>query len=427
MSIDSDHSLVRILEMACARARDLIAQSELPNEDVPSLKRSAGEWEYITETEIDWRRSLAEMTRGEGFWEEMALAVDEVRSDERIEMAIGFDSDIGMRSQALWGVIAPIVRYYGTQRPDWAWDEAYALELISDWREGDKAKSYAKQTIAPLHNCKGMGDVEIEPGLWIRRFTDADRIALWRSFGAEHFPAPIHPNIIQLDQWEFAIDYRWELPRKPPLSDHHGHEVVRDTVRALRLHHAGVTGTSIVWTRPDSEHPWRHDSPGSSLYAPHESHFGLYRDQLKTEVGPHCGEGLSGLLTGLHAVVDNPRIELALRRFDSAYGRLDPEDRLIDLWITFEALLIPDGQHELSYRAGMRIAQLVGGSSSERQESFELARSSYSLRSKVVHGELVKDLSLVAKTRELARQALRTWILRPPEEDVKTLDFANFE
>lgn len=59
------------------------------------------------------------------------------------------------------------------------------------------------------------------------------------------------PPLADLDRWQFAVDYRWDQPWNPPLSDEHGVEVVRDTVRALRLHHPGVTGTTIIWTRPD--------------------------------------------------------------------------------------------------------------------------------------------------------------------------------
>lgn len=426
-----DHSLVRIVERASVRARELSRADKVPLRSVPTLLRTDTGLEQGTETEIDWRTFLVELTRSPGFWETVAEAVVEVRSDEQIEITIGYDSNIGARAQALWGdILVPITQQYGVQRPDWSWDERLALSLILAWRNGQRAESYAKQTIAPLHNCTGTRDgPEIEPGLTIRRLTDADRIALWRSFGAEHFPGPVNPRIRELEQWRFAIDYRWELPQQPPLSDEHGTEVVRDTVRALRLHHPGVTGTTIIWTRPDPAHPWRHDSLGSGLYAPLGTSPGQFMDRLETQVGPHCGKGLRNLVHGLRDVEGDQRLELALRRFDAAYTRHDPEDRLIDLWIAFEALLLPDGQHELSYRSAIRIAQLVGGSGSERQEAFDLARLSYKQRSKLVHGELAaRELGgIVEKTRELARKALRAWILNPPRDGVKTLDHAIFE
>jgi hypothetical protein len=156
---------------------------------------------------------------------------------------------------------------------------------------------------------------------------------------------------------------------------------------------------------------------------------GQFMDRLETQVGPHCGKGLRDLLRGLRDARGDQRLDLALSRFDAAYSRHDPGDRLIDLWIAFEALLLPDGRNELSYRSAVRIAQLVGDSPSERQEAFELARLSYKKRSKHVHGDLeTKEFgNVVEETRELARRALRAWILNPPRDGVKPLDQAIFE
>jgi hypothetical protein len=426
-----DRSLAGIVERASIRAGELNQADSVPTKSVPTLIRADDGLKPATEDEIDWQRFLAEIARAPGFWDAMLEAAEAARSDEDIEITIGWDSDIRVRAQTLWrDILSPITRAYGSERPDWRWDESLALKLISSWRDGHRAKSYAKQTIAPLHNCIGMGDgPEIEPGLAIRRLTDDDRIALWRGFGAEHFPGPINPTLADLDQWQFAVDFRWDQSRNPPLSEEHGVEVVRDTVRALRLHHPGVTGTTIVWTRPDPSHPWRQDHWGPGLFAPLGTGPGQFMDRLQAQVGPHCGEGLRDLLHGLRSIKGDQRLELAFRRFDAAYTRHDPEDRLIDLWIAFEALVLPDTQHELSYRAAIRIAQLVGQSGSDQKEAFDLAHLSYRQRSKLVHGDLkVKELGgIVEKTRELAREALRAWILNPPRDGVKTLDHAIFD
>ena len=431
MASQVDHSLVRIIERASIRAGELSRSGSVPTKSVPTLIRTDNGLEPATEDEIDWQSFFAEIERAPGFWDAMVEVVEAARSDEDIEITIGWDSDLGVRAQTLWrDILEPITLAYGAEQPDWAWDETLALSLISSWREGHRATSYAKQTIAPLHNCRGMGDgTEIEPGLAIRRLTDADRAALWRIYGAERFSGPLNPRIADLERWSFAIDCRWELPQQPPLSNEYGAEVVRDTVRALRLHHPGVTGTTIIWTRPDPEHPWRHDTLGSGLYAPLGTSPGQFMDRLEAQVGPHCGTALRDLMRGLRNAAGDQQLDLALSRFDAAYTRHDPGDRLIDLWVAFEALLLPDGQHELSYRSAIRIAQLVGSSGAERQEAFDLAHLSYKQRSKLVHGDLEASKlgGIVEKTRELARKALRAWILNPPPDGVKTLDHAIFE
>jgi hypothetical protein len=120
-------------------------------------------------------------------------------------------------------------------------------------------------------------------------------------------------------------------------------------------------------------------------------------------------------------------MRLVLDRFDSAYSRLRPEDRLIDLWIVFEALLLPDNGVELNYRAALRLARLVGSDAAERHEAFDTARLSYKRRSEVVHGA-VKDLidlsQVTESSRLLAVDALRAWLLDPPAHGVEGLDHA---
>jgi hypothetical protein len=111
-----------------------------------------------------------------------------------------------------------------------------------------------------------------------------------------------------------------------------------------------------------------------------------------------------------------------------AYSRHSPEDRLIDLWIALEALVLPDGSGELRYRAALRLAQLVGEDAEGKTKAFELARRSYDCRSRVVHGSTVPDDlgRVVEETRMLTQSALRKWVLDPPAEGIETLDRANF-
>jgi hypothetical protein len=120
-------------------------------------------------------------------------------------------------------------------------------------------------------------------------------------------------------------------------------------------------------------------------------------------------------------------LQLALRRFDSAFHRAEKEDALIDLWVAFEALLVPDGSAELSYRAALRIALLAGVNHDSRRLYFTRARRSYGIRSKIVHGEHVPEQKLqrsLIETRELAREVLKAWLLNPPSDGAVSIDDA---
>lgn len=84
------------------------------------------------------------------------------------------------------------------------------------------------------------------------------------------------------------------------------------------------------------------------------------------------------------------RLDLALRRLRSAYGRVDEEDQLLDLSIAFEALL-GDDKNELSFRYGLRGALLLGSGPEERRRIRTAIKTMYALRSKIVHGGTVTD------------------------------------
>jgi hypothetical protein len=359
----------------------------------------------------------------------MERLAEVLKKDEDVEQIIGFDPNVGMRAQILWrDILDPLLQQYHQEHDDWTWDRGAAVELVKSWRQAQHRKSHRRQALAPLHNCKCMAEhPEIEPGLTIRRFTDEDRNELWEAFGAEHYPGSISPTIPDLEAWEAVIDYRWELPRELPFDNQPAVEVIKDTVRALRLHHPGVSGTTIIWHRPDPSEVFPERGPGNSLFAPLGTGPGLFMDRHASQVGPNCEGPLRVLLHALRATENDRRLNLALRRFDAAYLRLDPEDRLIDLWIAFETLLLPDASGELSYRVAMRLAQLIGQTTDEKQAAFKAARRSYRKRSKVVHGQPAEgDLGkVVEETRELARKAIKAWLLNAPES-AAALDDAIF-
>jgi hypothetical protein len=422
--------LLGLLEAACRRAEELDLAGRLPMAEALRLRRGRDGLEVIEIDEIDWRALMVGLTRVEGFWPDLVGRIDGLRSDQDIELTIGWDSDEAVRAQTLWrDVLAPILQRYRDLSCDWIWDGDLAAEVLRSWRIGHRKIERARRCLAPLENCRSMvEEVVIEPGLSIRRLTDADRDEIWRRYGAEHFPGAINPTIAELENWECAIDYRWQMEPPRPLNDSPALKVVRDVLRALRLHHPGVAAMTVLWHGTDPSDPWS-PNRGDGLMAPDGPGPRPAGDLLASQLGPNCGPQLRRLLTSLRAVEGDRSLQLALDRFDSAYGRQSPEDRLIDLWIAFEALLIPDGSAELSYRASLRLAQLVGADGEARETAFKLARESYGYRSKVVHGEpKVKNLGrVVEQTRLLAREALRAWILEPPADGVADLDRANFQ
>jgi hypothetical protein len=422
--------LIPILGRLIQRGRGLEQEGRLQTVIEPGLHRGPHGLEVVESRQFDWRVILADLTRDRDLWDDLLVAAEEIRGEEPVETAIGWGADESMRAQALSrDVIGPLVRRYRTEGNDWQWDEERAEELLTSWRSRRGGEPRRRRCLAPLHNSRSMEQVvQIEPGLSIRQLTDPERDVLWRSHGAEVHPGPLNPTIADLEEWHLVVDFRWTPEQARVLDDGEAIETVGKVVRALRLHHAGLTGTSVFWITDDPEERWRRDVAGT-LFAPdtvleHGRHGGRFESQL----GPFSADDLRKLMRVLPSAGDG-NLPLILDRFDSAYSRHSAPDRLIDLWIALEALVLPDGGGELRYRAALRLAHLVGRGADDKRQVFELARRSYDCRSRVVHGSSVPEEvgRIVEETRMLTREALRRWLLDRPAEGVQGLDLANFD
>lgn len=85
-------------------------------------------------------------------------------------------------------------------------------------------------------------------------------------------------------------------------------------------------------------------------------------------------------------VTNRKNLELALRRFVLALSRTRDDDRLIDLVIAGEALLLKK-RSKLLLQLAQRAAALAEGTTLSPREVFDRMRDAYRVRSNVVHGE----------------------------------------
>ena len=115
----------------------------------------------------------------------------------------------------------------------------------------------------------------------------------------------------------------------------------------------------------------------------------------------------------------------AVSRFNLAYERQSDEDKLIDFWVALEGLFLQGEKGELSFKGAVRIAHYLGQSPAERWRLYQEAKRSYTVRSKIVHGERVDEAKLEAgrsQTEEIIRAALRAVVLDPKSLDLDSLD-----
>jgi len=112
-------------------------------------------------------------------------------------------------------------------------------------------------------------------------------------------------------------------------------------------------------------------------------------------------------------------LRIPLRRWESSLTRANLEDKLIDAWISLEALLLGGDQGELAYRASIRLAEFLAASGANRQEIYEDTRMSYRWRSIIVHGLSSKKIAKrqpLEKVVQLTTDRLRSALLKVLEQ-----------
>jgi hypothetical protein len=135
-------------------------------------------------------------------------------------------------------------------------------------------------------------------------------------------------------------------------------------------------------------------------------------------------------------LVKRSQVEIALRRFNFAYERKRPEDKLIDYMIGFEALLLKQEQ-ELRYKLALRGSALLGKNPEERERIFGELQGAYKQRNKIVHGDTPKEVigiggkkiqfnEFVSRIEEHLRSAIKEFLARCEQQSasevIKALD-----
>jgi hypothetical protein len=117
---------------------------------------------------------------------------------------------------------------------------------------------------------------------------------------------------------------------------------------------------------------------------------------------------------------DYPALRSALHRYALAGSRQRHEDRLVDLVVGFEAVLLQGLQNELSHRFSLNGSSLSHWiHKAPRQPSYHLFRSAYAARSALVHGygpkmKLHRIESMSDELRHLLASFIQWLILESP-------------
>jgi hypothetical protein len=248
----------------------------------------------------------------------------------------------------------------------------------------------ALKVFVPLHNFESdASDIDLGNNLHIRRISKNETEQLldessWSSF---------MPRFEVLN-FKYAIELAYsakkafgDIPQQPALSkEQEVSGTIGKLVTALRLFKRGLVGFNIIKTLSASEQPiplgmYRFSSPYKSflgeqysLTGPEVNDFKEFWDTIKRI-------DLEG-----HATLN-----IALRRFNYAYERNNPEDKLIDFMVAFEALFFKEGEsEEFRNRLSIRVSRFLEREFEQRKLLAKKMKGFYDARSKVVHGEKVQ-------------------------------------
>jgi hypothetical protein len=152
--------------------------------------------------------------------------------------------------------------------------------------------------------------------------------------------------------------------------------------------------------------------------APYQSRRSIFPAPAQT-MTENEAQAARSLLDVHLAGFDRSGLTVALQRFRDSYERYESADpnRLLDVAIAFEALLLNDGPNkELAYRLSLRGARWLSQGQPARMETFRTLQSLYDMRSKIAHGatlgtlkqkEVARLEAVLEQAPTLLRQALR--------------------
>ena len=307
------------------------------------------------------------------------------------------------------------------------WDETRFVETYHELRAELRQKSVVFHTILPLSNLKvdvtglDFGDaLTLRPAAIgeLERWLNPDRSlpALgagppqWNTLYVDR-PAVLHAHQTVVGQPLPTDLQQVQLPR-------------------VNVDHV-ITALRLVMNVPISVIFQEHYSDGLMAFGGRNTSWGSSPPLVRTLAALDLEKGTQVIHVWdrLKTSRNTTQMRLSLRRWESSLLRETLEDRLIDAWISLEALLLRGSDGELKYRGAVRLGEFLGTSGVDRKAIYDLAKISYDWRSVIVHGGSSKKVAkrqpleeTVRYTTEYLRSALLKVLDLPDPFDPNKLD-----
>jgi hypothetical protein len=388
--------LASSLAVAITEISEVGAGTSVPNAEVGRVAKTGPDSLLLDSGFVpNWTAALTSMTPAYLQLDSSKEAVSKLRQSLK-------GSELERLPQVPQGIFFVFARTYFERAEEFAWKASEFERTLDELERFLALESYLEVRWIPLLNCRmarGLKVVDLTETARIRAATSQDQEDLWNAWS---------PHSVGVADLHFECLLEIKLPAMTAGAQSLG----ADVEQALRLVADSSVSILLTWSRPDPE-----AGPFASVIAENSLHrrHGRVVQAKKLVIGKRIARDLPGLLVRCQAAGADAVFNFAYRRFGFAFDREQIEDRIIDCWVAFEALFLPEESGELSYRAAMRIARFVGSTRAERLQLRKTLRDSYNLRSLVAHGrdttasksaKKLKPGELTAETQEILRRSL---------------------
>lgn len=256
--------------------------------------------------------------------------------------------------------------------------------LYSELEEFIYGKYDTFKVFVPLINFySNIDNINIGNDIYIKKISEQELRELWEiSWGLN-----IRNHLNKIGWWICFIVKKEKQSNavfsSPPLGIN---DTVEQIITTLRLFKTGLLGTNFIYKIPLG---WR---KGSLHYSPADidtisvpvdistpiinKDFGLFKEEVQKFQSFQRNMRSALQIMSKHT-------QISVRRFNMAYERSRPIDKLLDYWISFEALF-GDSKGEMTYKVPLRATYFIG----ESFDTFKDLKEWYAIRSYVVHGDI---------------------------------------
>ncbi len=242
-----------------------------------------------------------------------------------------------------------------------------------------------ESVIAPLQNFDCDQDrIDLGQDLFIRKLTEQEQQSMLNStntwlpaFWSINVKFVLQCNLMSRKAFNVAIP-DWVKEFSPLTVLNTAEEKISIALTILRLFKSGAVGISYLRRKCSLNIPFFRNM--TAWQTVHGIYIGSTYNLTKEELPSFhlfwsniCDKSLEGV---------------AVRRFNYSYGRANPEDKLIDLMIAFEALFLKgeNGGNAQGAIIAVACSALIGKNEKNRKEIREKIKKAYHTRNEIVHG-----------------------------------------